>query len=924
MFNPVQSRTLAVSGDALPVWGSHPILTPFCMTGTEKLGKLFTYRLELATTNNPTLPVYEAQARIQPDRLVGTQVTITVEFEGKGEFVAGVIGGGGLGQIGKGKRTVTGLITAVQRTGSDDRQAFYQFTVRPWLWLATRNRENRIFQNQSVIDITDAVLGSKLYPFVYEKRISASGLRGVYPKRDYVRQYWESDYDFLTRLWREWGLYFFMEGSTLVLCDSPCAHHPHGNMYDTIRYHARDGARIDEEHIHTLKVTRALTAGVVSHVDYDATQSRGNRLVTKDDSRDEPFANAEHYDWGSHSQPLAGAMGLSGQPNDWQAEGEYLARVRVDAMRCRRLRLKGQGNLRGLATGHTFHLEGYPDHQVNAEYLVIATSLDIRNVAETSQPVGSGSDYQCVTDFVLQPVNTFFCNRPRKKPQCGPETAVVVGPDQQPMWTDGYARAKVQFIWDRLGQGNENSSCWVRVNSPWQGNGFGAIFLPRIGQEVTIHYHEGDPDRPYVSSRMVNQFNQPPWKLPDNQALSGIRSRGLDGVQANQIVTDDTPGKLQVQVSSDHAQSRLVLGYNTRIDGNAGRKEARGIGWELATDAHGVLRANRGMLVTTETRAGASAPAKAMGETVQRLTQAREQHEDLSRLAQRHHAQDAEISQGDATTAMKTQNDALRGTAGSDDNPFPEMTRADMAIASAAGFAVTATESMHLASQQDHAVTAGRDVSISGGRSLFAAVRGAVSFFAAQFGIRLFAGKGKVEIQAHSDDIEPVADQVLKLISSKKRIEITAAEEILLQARGSYIRINGAGIEQGTPARWVAYAANHALPGPKSLPVSIPGMDMPKAFSNRLDVYDIYWPRSFEEVEYAARRASGEVIAQGVLDQDGRTQRFSTDQSETLEVLVGTRGAWLVESEGGDGAEQHDGSGDELPDDPNHYVHHSA
>jgi type VI secretion system secreted protein VgrG len=109
---------------------------------------------------------------------------------------------------------------------------------------------------------------------------------------------------------------------------------------------------------------------------------------------------------------------------------------------------------------------------------------------------------------------------------------------------------------------------------------------------------------------MVNRLRQPPWKLPANHALSGTRTRDLAGFQANQIVADDTPGKLQVQVSSDYAQSRLIVGYNTRIDGNKGRKEARGEGWELATDAWGVLRANQGMVISTETRAGATAPVK--------------------------------------------------------------------------------------------------------------------------------------------------------------------------------------------------------------------------------------------------------------------------------------------------------------------------
>ncbi|MEP9329077.1 type VI secretion system Vgr family protein, partial [Paraburkholderia phymatum] len=118
-----------------------------------------------------------------------------------------------------------------------------------------------------------------------------------------------------------------------------------------------------------------------------------------------------------------------------------------------------------------------------------------------------------------------------------------------------------------------------------------AIYIPRAGHEVVIGYQDNDPDKPYIAGRHVNQFHEPPWPLPANQALSGWLSEDLEGPTTNSVVTDDTPGKLQVQVASDHAQSRLVLGSNTRIDRHQGRSEARGEGFELATEAHGVARA---------------------------------------------------------------------------------------------------------------------------------------------------------------------------------------------------------------------------------------------------------------------------------------------------------------------------------------------
>lgn len=399
----------------------------------------------------------------------------------------------------------------------------------------------------------------------------------------------------------------------------------------------------------------------------------------------------------------------------------------------------------------------------------------------------------------------------------------MTGYSDSKIWTDKYGRAKVWFPWDREGQQDQDSSCWVRASSPWQGAGYGAIYIPRVGHEVDIGYHDNDPDKPYIAGRHVNQFHEPPWPLPANQALSGWMSEDLEGPTTNSVVTDDTPGKLQVQVASDHAQSRLVLGSNTRIDRRKGRSEARGEGFELATEAHGVARANLGMLITTETRAGAGAPVKDMGETVQRLTQARELHEEMAQFAQQQKAQDAQVSQRDVTAAMKAQNDAIKGGGKSASNPSPEMTRPDLVLASAAGIAATASDSTHLASQTDHAVTAGRDVSVVSGRAFLAAIRGAISFVTG-LGIRLFAAKGKVEIQAQSDEMALASLKDFTISSTNGKIILTASKEVWIGAGGSYIQINSSGIVNGTSGQILEKCAKWSKSGAASMREPLPTM----------------------------------------------------------------------------------------------------
>jgi type VI secretion system secreted protein VgrG len=919
VFSPTEWSTLKVSCDAFPVERGRPVLFPVRLRGTEALGKLFRYTLDMATIYSPAVSQLDSSGRVVLEKLLGKKVTVSIEFDGKGRSVLGIASYGGTANAGAGVRKISGIISKAELTGADDRHLYYRLVVRSALWLTTKSSRSRIFQNKSVLDITSDVLRD--YPVAYEMKVSAFKLQDGYPRRDFIRQMWESDFDFLTRLWREWGLYYFEDEERLVLCDAPQFHQPHGNAYDSIRYHAPGAGRIDEEYISSLKPARRVTTSKVSMVDYDYT--RGPQAlaevhyVYEDRDGYDDRHPAEERHWGDYSQPLAGSTGLSGQPNRYLEEASYLAGVRAYAFYSRSARLRGRGNLLGLKTGRTFTLTDHPEPTLNAEYLVVSTTIDIHNASGATRSAGTPDEhqFQCATNFELQPRHRYFRNRPKTKPHCYPETAVVVGPKDQTTWVDAYGRVKISYLWDIDRPKDANASCWIRVSSSWQGQSFGSIFVPRIGEEVTINYHEGDPDKPYIVGRMVNRLNQPPWKLPANHALSGTRTRDLAGLQANQIVADDTPGKLQVQVSSDHAQSRLVLGHNTRIDGNEGRKEERGEGWELATDSWGVARANRGLLVTTETRSGATAPVKDMGETVQRLTQARELHEDMAQLAQQHKAQDARASQRDATQTIKKQNDALRGGTLTRDNPSPEMTRPDLLLASAAGLATTAADSTHQASMNDHAVTAGRDYSLSAGRSYHASVRGSISLFAYQDGMKFMAARGRIDVQAQGDEMGLAALKDVTVTSSNGRVVITAAKEVWIGAGGSYIQINGDGIINGSPGPIIGKGAWWDVPGPDSKRMSMPVMPVAPLAQSFTHVYS----QTFDVSTIATNLGIGPVLANlpyrvylpdGTLQQQGMLTEGETIAAQTsmptkVKCEIGA-GEWGVAENEYDGLELDD------------------
>ena len=556
-----QQRTLELVSDALPTWYEKPLFVASRLRGTEKLGRLYDYEIDVSTIEAPGLFSSEMHKLVDVNKLVGKTLTVNVAIEGNGSWVQGVTLKEGSVNLGADVRELSGVIAGVKCLGSDDRRAFYRFRLRPWLWLASLNRDNRIFMDKTIEEITREVLAK--YPYPVNWQLGGPGYgRKTYPKRDYQRQFWESDWDLLNRLWQEWGITFHFDGITLVLRDG-ASFHKHGPAYRTMQYLERGGQRIDEEHIHTLEMSRELTTGKVAVIDYDYTQAtaRFGRMIQI--HRDASFDNAEEYIWADYAQPLQGAMGLNAQRNDYKFEADHLARMRAEAYRCKSLRIKGEGNLRGLMTGRTFFLEGFPFKPVNAEYLVTGTKIEITNNDTITQGGGVKREYTCKTKFTAQPANDVYRTPlTAKKPRAFAETAIVAGYGKDIAFTDQMARLKLWFVWDRVGKRDENATCWVPLSQMWQGVRYGALWIPRVDDHVHVGYVNSDPDRPFLLASHTTEFNKTPWDLPANVALSGWRSQDIGGtsIGSNAVVTDDTAGKLQVQVTSDYANSLFEIG----------------------------------------------------------------------------------------------------------------------------------------------------------------------------------------------------------------------------------------------------------------------------------------------------------------------------------------------------------------------------
>lgn len=792
-------RTLQVHSKAIP-----PSMLPVRLSGHEGLDTLFEYELLLKI---------EDGIDIDLDSFIGHEVQCTVARD-HGEA-----------------RQINALVTRAALWGEEGRHAQYRLTLQPWLHLATLHTDCRIFQNQNVVATLDELLAD--YPFPVDRRLAET-----YPVRDYQTQFNESDFDFFVRLCERRGInwhFAHAQGThRLVLTDTIGAFEalPEAEL----EYHA-PGWKTGCEYIHSFVPEHRLTSGRYVGNDYDYMRPRADLRIARHDPRPTAHADGEVHQWHDrtagvhHAQPGAGTAAT----NDARQEGRMLAMLRLEALRTQGARARASGNLRNVVAGRTFRLVGHPRESANAHYLILHTQFVIEDVAQDSQPAEGAADrvqrWRIKVDFIVHPIDEPLRPVPsqRRTLAPGPQVAVVVGPPGQNLWTDALGRIKVQFPWDRLGRHDQHSTCWLRVSSPWAGNQLGGVHLPRTGQEVIVEFIGGNPDLPLCTGRVHNQLNLPPWSLPSQAALSGFRSRELtpDGGgngaagRSNHLLMDDTEGRIQAQLQSDHQCSALNLGFITRVENHAGRKDARGEGFELRTDGHGVIRAAQGLLVTTEARPGAAAHAKDMRETARRLSAAEAQHRAHADIAQAHKAQDANTDQDEVRKALQAQNESIRGHG----EGFPELSAPHLVWASPAGIAATTPGPVHVHAGEHAAFTSLGHTSFSSARRWLASAAEGMRAFARKGGIRLVAGAGPVEVQAQSDAMTLLAQKDFVLRSIDGELHISAKKKVVINGGGSFTEWSASGIRHGTTGAWTAHAATHAHVGPQSLPLPVMSFD---------------------------------------------------------------------------------------------------
>jgi type VI secretion system secreted protein VgrG len=478
------------------------------MSVSEQLGRPFRYELGLVSED----------LQVKAADIVGQNVTVRLNL------LSGKV------------RYFNGFVSRFVQTPSSGDEAQYTATVVPWLWFLTRTADCRIFQEMKVPDIIKQVFKDYGFTGFFEDK----GLSGKYRTWPYCVQYRETGFNFVSRLMEQEGIYYFFTHEngkhTLNLADSASSHKAYPD-YEEIKYRPYK-AEEDKEVITKWTAETRLQPGSYVLNDFDFENTKKDLQARSEIPRDHAVAEMEIFDYpGEYTET---------------GEGEKYARTRIEELHTQYEIATAVSDARGICTGCTFTLKECSREDQNKEYLIVSANYNIDAGGYESGAGGGGATYSCsfTAIDVKQPFRSL---RITPKPSIpGPQTAIVVGKSGEEIYTDKYGRVKVQFHWDRRASGDENSSCWIRVAQVWAGKKWGAMYIPRVGQEVIVEFLEGDPDHPIITGRVYNAQAMPPYDPSADKTISTIKSNSSKGGGGfNEIRFEDLKDKEQIFI---HAQ----------------------------------------------------------------------------------------------------------------------------------------------------------------------------------------------------------------------------------------------------------------------------------------------------------------------------------------------------------------------------------
>ncbi|QNX11244.1 type VI secretion system tip protein VgrG [Acinetobacter seifertii] len=807
----------------------------------------------------------------------------------------------------------TGIITGASQGQSDGALTLYKLAVSDPTYLWHKRRNSRVFMNKSVKEISEILFQEwqgKSPLFASSLTLDLSGLKQTYDVRPFVMQLNESDYDFLTRLWRSEGMSWLIDEAELTVASNTDDIQPQklrliddNNQYQAlarraIRYH-RSSATEQSDSMTSLMADRSLQptsvfvqrwqSDVLQQTDGAGSVQSKHQHSSNYDNQSLSLEEAWHYSpaW---MQDLNGEDGATSASNQQLEKFNQNLSAYYDAQSKQFI---AKTTVRDTQVGYWFELNEHPEidqhNGADKEFLIVGKNYynqnnlpkdlnqKIQTLVQQSDWQASNTDERQANQLILQrrhiPTTPAY-NPQTHSPATHPQRAKVVGPEGEEIYVDEWGRIKVRFLFTRSddhshdgGAGtnnNDTDSAWIDVLTPWAGEGYGARFLPRIGEIVVINFFNGDIDRPFVMGRVHEAQRHPTkfdnkGKLPDTKKLSGIRSKEVSGGGFGQLRFDDTPGQISTQLQSSHGASQLNLGKLSHPKDKA-ESEDRGEGFELRTDQWGALRAGQGLLVATYKQDNAKGEHLDAEVAKKQLEGSQTNSKALSDIAKNQKTDEIESIE------------QLKDFASQIQQQIAKFEKALLLLSSPDGIALSTSEDIHISADAQINQVAGDSINISTQKNVIAHAQNKISLFAAQSGLKAVAAQGKVEIQAQADALDVLSKLGITISSTDDKVIISSPKEVKITGGSSQITLNGSGIFPKTGGKFQVNAGQHLFMGGASANASAPELPKAKPMQGALELLRSYGGDNFfKQNSYKVIDSLGKQIT-GKLDGNGFAQ----------------------------------------------------
>ena len=682
-------------------------------------------------------------------------------------------------------RKLYGIITEFSLVSISEDEARYRVKLEPRMALLANHHQSAIFQNKSVIDVVDEVLRNHNFigiDFRFE-------LKESYPVREFITQWQESDLNFIQRLLADVGLYFYFETHPEHHCDVMVISDYEKGYADGGRVIIKQPSGLNDHLRHSawdLQFSSKTKPSQVSVNDYNYRMS-DNDLYSSDNSQPKDMTmRGEDYRYEEHHK-------IQGDIQTVES-GNWYAHIRHQHYVSEQFILTGQCNAYELTPGQLVTIADCPIAEIKDGVVIVATEC-----------YGDRTEsYQ--TRFTAIPYDALKPYRPAPLPWpqvSGTLPARITSKDDDTYgYIDTQGRYRIKFNFDLKNWQKGEESLWVRLAKPYAGDTYGFHFPLIDSTEVAVAFTNGNPDRPYIAHAMHDSSH------PDHVTTINKHRNVIRTPANNKLRMDDKRGQEHIKLATEYGKTQLNLGH--LVDSE---KTKRGEGFELRTDEWGAISAEKGIYITTETESKAKGKQLDMEGAKIQLSNALSIVQSLQKVVENSNGHSADI---ESQTELK--------------NTLTELSESGIVGYAQEGIGLMSPKNIQLSTGKNISIIAENNTEISVIKKITLAAGEALSFFAHKMGIKLFASKGKVEIQAQNDELSLMAKDEIQINSVDNSVTLTAPRDITLISGGSYIKINSQGIELGTPGNVVIKSAAFQKMGPASMNVNtqeVHFMDMP-------------------------------------------------------------------------------------------------